>query len=122
MVELVPYERAKNDLNYIAFVVAHYPFADREADRNRSVLFLQPRVDSAGDVFHAGESVFPEQSNGFRGAHAGLAVDEDFPVLRQGFQLIRQSSQWNQTRFFDAGCGMFVRLADINEQSFEISR
>ena len=62
-----------------------------------------------------------EQLDRLGGAPAGFAVDEDLAIPRQSVQLVRQGSQRDQARALDAGDGVFLRLADVDEKAFEIA-
>ena len=81
---------------------------------------LQPCINPAGDVFHAGESVVEQELDGFCGAHAGLAMHKDVLIARQAFQLPFERSEGNQAGLGDIGDGVFLWFADIDEDAFEV--
>ena len=85
------------------------------------LIFCQPSVDAASHVLDAGEAVVEQHLHGLGGAPAGFAVDEDFTILRQAGQLVWQSFQRDQARALDAGDGVLLRLADVDEEAFEIT-
>lgn len=47
------------------------------------LVFSEPGIHSACDVFHPSESVIEEKLHGLGRASAGLAMDENFPIQRQ---------------------------------------
>ena len=81
--------------------------------------FGEPGVDAAGDVFDVGEAVGGEQLDGFGGTAAGFAVDEDFAVLGQAGKAVGEGGEGDELRLRNAGGGVFVGLADVDEKGVE---
>src|ERR1700722_4007414 len=82
--------------------------------RNRGI-DLGPRIDTAGEIEHALETLARKIHRDLRAAHSMMAHDDGFSIAIKFRQSRRNVAHRNVQGTGNRGCGDFPRLAYVND-------